>query len=92
MPLFWDWFNGDASTSGGFTGRRLIRRVNRRVALYKRAHESILEKPKMYDEGQGWISTDEVEGVMEHMYSRGPVLPTSLVDFMNNCGHEHDKD
>ena len=25
MPLFLDWFNGDASTSGGFTRRRLIR-------------------------------------------------------------------
>ena len=23
--VFWDWFNGDASTSGGFTRRRLIR-------------------------------------------------------------------
>ena len=25
MPLFGEWFNGDASTSGGFTRRRLIR-------------------------------------------------------------------
>ena len=25
MPLFWEWFNGDASRSGGFTRRRLIR-------------------------------------------------------------------
>ena len=25
MRLFWDWFNGDASTSGGFTLRHTIR-------------------------------------------------------------------
>ena len=25
MRLFWDWFNGDASTSGDFTFRHAIR-------------------------------------------------------------------
>ena len=29
--------------------------VNHRVALYKRADDSILEKPNPYDDGQGWI-------------------------------------
>ena len=38
-------------------------RVNHRVALYKRADESILEKPNPYDDGQGWIRTEV--GVLE---------------------------
>jgi hypothetical protein len=36
-----------------------IQRANHRVALYKRADEPILEKLKPYDEGQGWMRTDE---------------------------------
>ena len=30
MPLFWDWFNGDVSTSGGFT----VGRTRQTVAPY----------------------------------------------------------
>ena len=40
-----------------------LKRVNHRVALYKRADESILEKPKSYDDGQGWMRTED--GVLE---------------------------
>ena len=28
------------------------------TGLYKRAKEPILENPKLYDDGQGWIRTD----------------------------------
>ncbi|KAF3854388.1 hypothetical protein F7725_022443 [Dissostichus mawsoni] len=35
-------------------------RVNHRVALYKRADESILEKPNPYHEEQGWMRSDGV--------------------------------
>ena len=34
-------------------------RLNHRVALYKRADESILEKIKTYDDGKGWIRTED---------------------------------
>ena len=40
-----------------------LQRMNHRVALYKRADESILEKPNPYDDGQGWIRTED--GVLE---------------------------
>ena len=57
-----------------------IQRVNHRVSLYKRAHECIIESPKPYDEGQGWTKTDD--GLLEPLWSRGPVLPQSLVDLL----------
>ena len=37
--------------------------LNHHVALYKRSDESILEKLKPYDDGQGWIRTED--GVLE---------------------------
>ena len=40
-----------------------LQRMNHRVALYKRADESILENPNPYDDGQGWIRTDD--GMLE---------------------------
>ena len=43
-----------------------IQRVNHRTALYKRAHGPIVEKPKSYDEGQGWMRT--AEGVLEPLW------------------------
>jgi hypothetical protein len=63
-----------------------VQRVNYRVALYKRADQPLLEKPKPYDERQGWIRTDQ--GVLEPLWSRGPVLPTSLVDFLTTGDRE----
>ena len=40
-----------------------LQQVNHRVALYKRADESILKKTNPYEYGQGWIGTEE--GVLE---------------------------
>ena len=63
-----------------------IQRVNHRAALYKRANEAILEKPNPYDDGQGWVNTHE--GVLEPMWSFGPIMPTSLVDLLVTCDRE----
>ena len=51
-------------------------RVNHRVALYKRAEERILEKPNPYDDGKGWLRTDDV--VLGLAWSCGPVLTKAL--------------
>ena len=67
-----------------------VQRVNHRVALYKRADEAILEKPKPYDEGQGWMRTDE--GVLKQVWSCGPVLPTSLVDLLDTGEREQEEE
>lgn len=58
-----------------------IQRVNHRVALYKRADEAIIEKPKPYADGQGWKKTDG--GVLEPVWSCGPVLPAALADLLD---------
>ena len=57
-----------------------IQRVNRRVCLYKRADDPIVQKPQPCDEGQGWVMTPA--GVLEPLWSYGPVLPNSLVDLL----------
>lgn len=66
-----------------------IQRVNHRTALYKRAHQSIVEKPKPYDEGQGWLRT--AEGILEPLWSYGVVLPNTLVDLLDTNDPEDDE-
>uniref|UniRef100_UPI00358F4B42 putative helicase MOV-10 n=1 Tax=Myxine glutinosa TaxID=7769 RepID=UPI00358F4B42 len=56
-----------------------VQRVNHRVALFKRAHKPRIEKPKPDSEGQGWTLID---GLLEPVWSCGPVLPASLVDLL----------
>ena len=63
-----------------------LQRVNHRVALYKRAGESILEKPNHYDNGQGWIRTED--GVLEPVWSCDAALPNSLVDLLDTDDRE----
>ena len=63
-----------------------IQRVNHRAALYKRGNGAILEKPNPYDDDQGWVNTHE--GVLEPMWSFGPIMPTSLVDLLVTCDRE----
>ena len=67
-----------------------IQRVNHRVALYKRADESILEKPNPYDDGQGWIKT--VYGVLETVWSCDAALPNSLVDLLDTGDREGEEE
>ena len=67
-----------------------IQCMNHRVALYKRADEPILEKPKPYDEGQGWMRTDE--GVLKPVWSCGPVPPTLLVNLLDTGEHEQEEE
>jgi len=53
-----------------------LQRVNHRVA-----DKSILEKPNPYDDGQGWIKTED--GVLEPVWSCDATLPNSLVDLLD---------
>ena len=62
-----------------------VLRVNHRVALYTRADEPILEKPKPYDDGQGWIYIYinykglHDDGVLESVRSWDRSCPTKLI-------------
>lgn len=64
-------------------------RANHRACLYKRADEAIVEKPKPYEDGQGWRKTDE--GVLEPVWTLGPILPTSLIDLLEARVEENKK-
>jgi len=67
-----------------------IQRVNHRVALYKRADESILEKSKPYDDGQGWIRFES--GLLEPTWSCSAALPNSLVDLLDTGDREEEEE
>lgn len=59
--------------------RKHIQRVNHRVAIFKHAHQPIIEKPKPYED-QGWMKT--ADGVVEPVWYSSPALPTALVDIL----------
>ena len=63
-----------------------IGRVNYRLANYKRAHQAIFWRPRPYDPGHGWEKTEE--GILEPVWSCGPVLPPSLVDLLEKAAEE----
>ena len=42
--------------------------------------------PNPYDPGQGWEKTEE--GILEPVWSRGPVLPPSLIDLLQEAVQE----
>lgn len=67
-----------------------IGRVNHRLAHYKRADKTIFWCPKPYDPGQGWEKTEE--GILEPVWSCGPILPPSLIDLLQNTAEEVDED
>ena len=43
----------------------------------------MLEEPCPYDDGQGWVNTQE--WLLEPVWSCSPVVPTSLVDLLVTC-------
>lgn len=57
-----------------------MHRVNYRVACYRRANQPIFEKPKPYDPDQGWERNEN--GLLEPIWSKGPILPNSLIDIL----------
>ncbi|KAK2164990.1 hypothetical protein NP493_1387g00009 [Ridgeia piscesae] len=65
-----------------------FQRVNHRVALYKRADESILENS--YDYGHGWIRTED--GVLEPVWSCGAALPNSLIDLLDTGDRDKEEE
>jgi len=61
-------------------------RVNHRLGIYKRADQVIVDLPKPYDDCQGWEKTDG--GILDPVWSYGPVLPPSLVDLLEATVNE----
>ena len=67
-----------------------IQRVNHRVACYKHSAQAIFEKPESDSESQGWLRSDD--GVLEPVWSIGPILPPSLLKLLDTCDTENDND
>ena len=67
-----------------------LQRLNHHIALYKRADESFQEKLKPYDDGQGWIRSED--GVLEPVWSCGAALPNSLVNLLDTGDREEKKE
>ena len=65
-----------------------LQRMNYRVALYKRADESILKRP--YDDGQGWIRTED--GLLEPGWFCGAALPNTLVTLLDTGDLDEEKE
>jgi len=63
-----------------------ICRVNHRLANYKRADKPIFWHPNPYDPKQGWEKTEE--GILEPVWSNGPILPPSLIDLLEKTAEE----
>ena len=63
-----------------------IRRVNHRLAIYKRAVIPIFWSPKPYDPEQSWQRSDE--GVLEPVWSCDPVLPPTSIGLVEKITEE----
>ena len=57
-----------------------IQRSNYHLACYKRAASPMFERLKPFED-QGWKMSEE--GYTEPLWSKGPVLPTTLVDILD---------
>ena len=67
-----------------------INRVNHRVACFKKANIPIFESPNPHDANQGWLLNDE--GRLEPRWTRGEVLPQSLIDLIDTTTDEADEE
>ena len=52
----------------------------------KWAEKADFWRPKAYDPGQGWQKTEE--GILESVWSCGPVLPPSLIDLLEKTNEQ----
>ncbi|EDO31951.1 predicted protein [Nematostella vectensis] len=67
-----------------------MQRVNHRVASYKRADQAVFWRPYPFEPGQGRERNDD--GLLEPVWSCGPVLPTSLIDKVESTVDEEEDD
>ena len=63
-------------------------RANHRLACHKRANQPNIEKPRSYDMDQGWQKVEN--GSLEPIWSRGPILPMSLIDLLDSTDWDLD--
>ena len=67
-----------------------VQRVNHRLAHYKRATNPIFDSPCPFDPNQGWEKNEN--GLLEPIWSNGPLLPQSLIDLLYLTSEEAESD
>ncbi|XP_052212199.1 uncharacterized protein LOC127831257 [Dreissena polymorpha] len=63
-------------------------RTNYRLAILKKANNSTIECPEPFDDNQGWIVKNNV---LEPLWAKGPILPSSLIDILGHVNTEFDE-
>ncbi len=56
--------------------------------MLQHACEAHFEHPKPYDNSQGWQKNDD--GILEPVWSSGPILPEALVDLVETSVREEE--
>ena len=54
-----------------------VQRVNYRICCYKKVHIPIFDRPKPYDNKQGWVQENST---IEPLWTKEIILPQSVVD------------
>lgn len=67
-----------------------VQRVNHRLTCYKKANIPTFERPKPYETNQGWILGENNN--IEPLWTRGSILPQSVVDLLETSKKEEDID
>ena len=66
-----------------------VQRVNYRLCCYKKVHIPIFERPKPYDDEQGWVRENNI---IEPLWTKGISLPQSDVDFFDSSRDDEEQD
>ena len=67
-----------------------VQRVNHRLSCYKKAHVPIFERPKPYEDDQGWVRREI--NIIESLWTKGSILPQSVVDLLDTCKNREEAD
>ena len=65
-----------------------VQRVNYRVSRYKKVHIPIFERPKPYDEDQGWVCGET--NIIEPLWTKGGILLQSVIDLMGTDDNDEE--
>ena len=68
-----------------------INRDNYRLSCYKKAHLPMIQKPKPFEQNQGWKINEET-GHIEPKWTNGPVLPQSMIDIVATLDDDEAED
>ena len=67
-----------------------VQRVSHRLSCYKKAHVPIFERPKPYEDDQGWVRRET--NIIEPLWTKGSILPQSVVDLLDTCKNDEEAD